>query len=106
MPRTSLRKIHDCGADALAARIITISEPKPPKPTDLRRHRTATDRHLLIGFFIVLFSVGGGLIALFYGAGAAALGVLCMGLGALLAALVILVVLGFEWLSNWLENRD
>jgi hypothetical protein len=72
----------------------------------LRRHRTTTDRNLLIGFFVVLFVVGGGLIAWFYGTGAAVLGLLCMGLGALLAALVILVVFSFEWLSNWLENRD
>jgi hypothetical protein len=50
--------------------------------------------------------VGGGLIWLFYGGAAAALGVVCMALGAALVGVVILVVLGLGWLSEWLDERE
>lgn len=76
------------------------------KPTDLRRYQTATDRNLLIGFFIVLFLVGGGLIYFFYGVGGLSTGLLCMLGGAVLAGVVVLVAFGFEWLSKWLDNRE
>jgi hypothetical protein len=76
------------------------------KPTDLRRYQTATDRNLLVGFFIVLFLVGGGLIYLFYGVGGLSTGLLCMVGGAVLAGVVVLVAFGFEWLSKWLDNRE
>jgi hypothetical protein len=76
------------------------------KPTDLRRYQTATDRNLLVGFFIVLFLVGGGLIFLFYGVGGLSTGLLCMVGGAVLAGVVVLVAFGFEWLSKWLDNRE
>lgn len=79
---------------------------KPPRPTDLRRYRTLTDRNLLIGFFAVLFIVGGGLILLFYGPGGLTTGLLCMGGGAIIAGLLVLVTFGFEWLSRWLEDRE
>lgn len=76
------------------------------KPTDLRRYQTITDRNLLIGFFIVLFLVGGGLIYAFYGVGGLSTGLLCMLGGAVLAGVVVLVAFGFEWLSKWLDNRE
>ncbi len=79
---------------------------KPPKPTDLRRFRTVTDRNLLIGFFAVLFVVGGGLILIFYGPGGLATGLVCMAGGALVAGLLVLVTFGFQWLSDWLEDRN
>jgi hypothetical protein len=78
----------------------------PNKPTDLRGHRAATDRNVLIGFFALLLLVGGGLILLLYGPGAMATGVTCMVGGAIMAGMVLLVVFGFEWLANWLEKRD
>lgn len=79
---------------------------RPPQPTDLRRYQRATDRNLLIGFFLLLFGVGGALIYLFYGLGGLTTGLLCMLGGAVLAGLVLLVTQGFEWLSRWLDNRD
>ncbi len=75
-------------------------------PTDLRRHRAVTDRNLLIGFFVVLLVVGGGLIGLAYGGGAGVTGVICIGAAALLAGLVALVMLGIGWLSQWLDQRE
>jgi len=76
-----------------------------PDPTNPRQHRERTDRNLLLGFFALLFIVGGGLIALLYGGGAAALGVGCMAAGAVLAGLVLLLMVGLQWLSDWLERR-
>lgn len=75
------------------------------EPSDLRRHRAVTDRNLLIGFFIVLFAAGGGLILLTYGSGAAAFALGCMGIGAGLAGLVVLILYGLQWLSDWLDRR-
>lgn len=76
------------------------------KPTDLRRHREMTDRNLLIGFFAVLFIVGGGLIWLMYGGGAMAMGLVCMMAGAMLTGLVLLIMLGLQWVSDWLERNE
>ncbi len=75
-------------------------------PSNSRAHRAQTDRRLLLGFFALLFVVGGGLIWLLYGSGAAALGLGCMALGAVLAGLVLLLMLGLQWLSDWLDRRD
>lgn len=76
------------------------------RPTNLRRHRSQTDRNLLLGFFAVLFVVGGGLIWLVYGRGAAALGLACMALGAVLLGVVTLIMLGLQGLSEWLDRRE
>lgn len=73
-----------------------------PQPSNPRAHRARTDRNLLLGFFALLFIVGGGLIWYFYGAGAAALGVACIALGAVLVGLLTLLMVGLEWLSNHL----
>jgi hypothetical protein len=71
----------------------------------MRGHRERTDRNLLLGFFALLFVVGGGLIWLLYGGSAAALGVVCIALGAVLAGLVIFIMLLIGWLSAWLDKR-
>jgi hypothetical protein len=71
----------------------------------MRGHRERTDRNLLLGFFALLFVVGGGLIWLLYGGNAAALGVVCIALGAVLAGLVIFIMLVIGWLSAWLDKR-
>ena len=80
--------------------------PTSSKPTDLRRHRETTDRNLLLGFFAVLFIVGGGLIFWIYGGGALATGLVCMAGGALLTGLVLLIMLGLQWLSLWLDKTE
>jgi len=73
---------------------------------DLRRHRALTDRNLLLGFFALLFIVGGGLIWLLYGGGAAALGLACMGAGALATGVVVLTMWGIGKLSEWWDRRE
>jgi hypothetical protein len=72
----------------------------------MRKHRSRTDRNLLIGFFAVAFLVGGALIWSLYGAGAAALGIGCIAGGAVLAGIVMGLMFGLQWLSNWLERRE
>ena len=74
--------------------------------TDMRRHRSNTDRNLLIGFFAVAFIIGGALIWYLYGAGAAALGVVCIAGGAVLAGIVMGIMVGLQWLSDWLDKRE
>jgi hypothetical protein len=70
----------------------------------LREHRRRTDRNLLLGFFALLFLVGGGLIGLIYGRGAALVGVACIALGAGLVGLLLLILLGLERISQWLDR--
>ena len=77
-----------------------------PDSNNLRRHRERTDRNLLLGFFALLFVVGGGLIWLLYGGGAAAFGLGCMAVGAVLVGLVLFIMFGLQWLSDWLERRE
>ncbi len=76
------------------------------EPTDLRRYGEGTNRNLLIGFFILLFGVGGGLIFWLYGGSAALIGVGCMIAGAVLVGLVLLIMFGLQKLSDWLDNRE
>ena len=80
--------------------------PTDPQKSDMRRHRANTDRNLLIGFFALAFIVGGALIWWLYGNGAAALGIICIAGGAVLAGIVMAIMLGLQWLSNWLDKRE
>jgi hypothetical protein len=47
-------------------------------PTDYRAMRRKSDRELALAVVIALVGVGGALIALVYGGGAAALGLVCL----------------------------
>ncbi len=49
------------------------------RPTDRRRHAAITERNLILGGFGLALLVGGLLIWRFWGVGAAALGMVCMG---------------------------
>ena len=77
-----------------------------PQPTDLRRHRALTDRNLLIGFFVILFIVGLGLIGAFYGWGAILGGALCLGAFAALAGSLWGIMWGLGKLSEWLDKQE
>ena len=83
-----------------------MAEPPPKPPTNYRALRALTERNLLIGFFVILFVVGLGLIGFFYG-GLAVLG----GLGCIVSAIALvgiigLIMVGVGKLSEWLDNRD
>lgn len=68
---------------------------------DLREYAKQTNVRLAIGAFILLFVVGVGLIWIFYGAGAASMGLTC-----LLAALVpIGLIAASLYLMDWILKR-
>jgi len=68
---------------------------------DLRRYAKQTNIRLFIGFFILLFVVGAGLIYWFYGREAAILGSICIVAG--------LIPLGLVWgllaFLGWIVKR-
>ena len=64
---------------------------------DLRKYAKQTNTRLLIGFVILLFIVGDGLIYLIYGPSAAVAGVLCIGAG------LIPLIFQLIWEYNWQE---
>lgn len=63
---------------------------------DSRKYARQTIYRLVIGFLVLLFVVGDGLIYIFYGQGAALLGLLC-----LLAGMIpVIGVVFFFWISK------
>ena len=68
---------------------------------DLRKYASQTNFRLLLGFFIVLLGVGLGSIYLFWGAGSALSGLLCIGL-ALVPAIIIWLLLA---LLGWIVKK-
>jgi hypothetical protein len=66
--------------------------PASQPPTDYRTLRRKTDRNLALAVIIFLVGVGGGLIALIYGGGAAVLGIACLLFGAGLFGLLWLIL--------------
>ena len=68
---------------------------------DLRKYAAQTNLRLLIGFFVLLFLLGDGLIYYFMGREAAVLGLMCI-LGALVPALLVALVLG---LIGWIVKK-
>jgi hypothetical protein len=62
------------------------------------RFQKSIEARLVIGFFILLYGVGGGLIWIFYGRGGAILAMLCMTGG----LLFFLLLYGIVWaLGKW-----
>ena len=73
---------------------------------DLRKYTRQTNVRLSIGFALIIFLVGDGLIYHFYGQGAAILGALCILLGLAPLMLVFLVFLGMDLLLRFLKDRE
>lgn len=65
---------------------------------DLRRYARQTNLRLFLGFLLILFLLGDGMIYLSYGREAALLGLACMLLGLAPLLLIALALLGLEWL--------
>jgi hypothetical protein len=72
---------------------------------DLRKYARQTNIQLAVGAVVLLFIIGDGLIYLFYGAGAAVFGILCILGGMVPVVLVVLVLLLFDWIQKR-ANRD
>ena len=71
---------------------------------DLREYARQTNVRLLVGFILLLFVVGDGLVYLIYGRGAALMGALCL-LGGLAPLLLIwLALVGMDWIVK--RDRD
>ena len=70
-------------------------------PTDCRATRRKSDRSLALAVVIFLVGVGGTAIALVYGGGAAALGLVCLLAGAGLFGLIWLIL---TLIGRWAER--
>jgi protein-S-isoprenylcysteine O-methyltransferase Ste14 len=71
------------------------------EPTDLRKYRRQTERRLTIAVVVFLVLVGGGLIGLIYGPGAAFMGISCLLLGAgIIGLLFAILTLMERWAKS------
>jgi uncharacterized SAM-binding protein YcdF (DUF218 family) len=69
---------------------------------DLRQYAKQTNIRLIIGFVLLLFLIGDGLILYFYGKGAAIMGIICI-IAALLPVVLIILAL---WMIDWIARRN
>ncbi len=67
---------------------------------DLRKYARQTNIQLIVGFLLILFLVGAGLIFLFYGKGAAIMGAICIIGGLVPIGLIYLALLGIDWIAK------
>jgi len=72
------------------------------EPTDLRKYRRQTERRLTIAVVVFLVLVGGGLIGLIYGPGAAIMGLSCLLVGAGAIGLLFVILTLME---RWAESE-
>ncbi|MBN2387380.1 MAG: hypothetical protein JXB85_10195 [Anaerolineales bacterium] len=64
---------------------------------DLRRYARQTNVRLVAGALLLLFLVGDGLIYLFYGPGAAVIGLVCILAGLTPVGLVLIILAILDW---------
>ncbi len=69
---------------------------------DLRQYSRQTNVRLVVGFILLLFIVGDGLIFIFIGKAAALMGLVCL---AGVALPLLLIVLSL-WLIDWIARRN
>lgn len=72
---------------------------------DLRRYSRQTSFRLLLGFLVLVFLLGDGLIYLFMGRNAAIMGLVCLVLGLAPAALIWLLLALMGWLVQKERER-
>jgi len=63
---------------------------------DLKKYAAQTNVQLIVGGLVLLFVVGVGLIAIFYGTGAALMALLCLVGGLVPIGLVVLLLFGLD----------
>jgi hypothetical protein len=73
---------------------------------DLRRYAKQTNTRLILGGFLILFIIGDGLIYIFYGTGAAMMGLVCLFAGVFPLLLIWLALAAIEGLSRWSQRDD
>ncbi len=64
---------------------------------DLRKYARQTNVQLLVGFLLLLFLIGDGLIYIFYGRQSAIMGLICLAAGVAPLLIIGLVLWGMEW---------
>lgn len=69
--------------------------------TDMRKYQKQTNRRLLFGFILLLFTVGNGLIYLIYGRSAAVVGLICM----IVAFVPVGLVMLYLGILNWVAKK-
>jgi hypothetical protein len=69
---------------------------------DLRKYARQTNFRLLIGFILLLFILGDGLIYIFLGREAAIMGLICLFTG--LAPIIL--ILGALWIIDWIAKQN
>lgn len=72
---------------------------------NLQKYARMTNFRLIIGALFLLFIIGDGLIYLFYGSGAALMGLLCLVAGMMPVVLVALIIMLLDWITKR-ANRD
>ena len=72
---------------------------------DLRKYARQTNARLLIGFILILFLIGDGLIFMIYGKNAAILGALCLVARLAPLLLIWLILLAMEWFVKRQNSR-
>ena len=65
---------------------------------DLRKYARNTNIRLLVGFIVLLFTVGGALIYSIYGLQGAIFGFICLLAGLAPLAIIALLLWGMEWI--------
>ena len=73
---------------------------------DLRKYSRQTNIRLLVGFFVVLFLIGDGLIYLIYGQGAAIFGLFCLLIGIAPLLLIWGILYGMELVVKKAEAEE
>ena len=72
----------------------------------MRRYARQTNFRLIAGFTILLFFVGDGLIYLFFGQGAALMGLICLAGVALPLSLILIALWIIEWVAKKNKGDD
>ena len=72
---------------------------------DLRKYARQTNMRLIAGGILLLFFLGDGLIYVFYGGGAAVMGLVCLAAGMFPLLLIWLALAAVEWFTRR-ANRE
>lgn len=72
---------------------------------DLRAYARQTNIRLLVGFIVLLFLIGDGLIYAFYGRQSAIMGIICLAAGVAPLMIIFLILRGMEWIVER-ANRE
>jgi hypothetical protein len=72
---------------------------------DLRQYARQTNVRLLVGFFLILFLVGDGLIYFIQGPGAALMGLICMLAGLTPLGLIGLALIIMDFIAKRAQDR-